>query len=58
MKDTEQDRQIEMFDLYVAETSDIEQRPTPKSNAYGYSESEWNAFQYGWNSAKKYFGVT
>jgi hypothetical protein len=27
------------------------------TGAYGYDELEWEAFQYGWNAAKKHLGV-
>ncbi len=47
--------QVEMFDEYINDTSD--DRPVSLSGARGYSDAEWEAFQYGWNAAKKHFGV-
>lgn len=55
-KDWETQEQCDMFDNYLAESADIEDR-VKINNGYGYSESEWEAFQYGWNAAKQHFGV-
>jgi hypothetical protein len=54
-KDWDTPEQCDMFDEYLEKTSDG--RNTSLSGAYGYNEAEWEAFQYGWNAAKKYFGV-
>jgi hypothetical protein len=48
--------QIDMFDEYVKETADLRDRPR-NFEALGYDEAEWEAFCYGWNAAKKHFGV-
>ena len=47
--------QCDMFDEFLADTSDS--RSHTWTGAYGYNELEWEAFQYGWNAAKKRFGV-
>ena len=48
--------QCEMFDVYCKATSEVEDR-IQVNRALSYSESEWEAFQYGWNAAKLYFTV-
>lgn len=48
--------QIDMFDLYLEETADLHDRPK-RHKAYGYDEKEWEAFCYGWNAARKHYGV-
>ena len=47
--------QSDMFDKFLADTSDS--RSHTWTGAYGYNELEWEAYQYGWNAAKKHFGV-
>lgn len=47
--------QVEMFDEYIKDNPDG--RPVSLSGALGYSDAEWEAFLYGWNAAKKHFGV-
>ena len=42
-----------MFDEFLDDTSDS--RSHSWTGAYGYAELEWEAFQYGWNAAKKHF---
>jgi len=46
--------QIDLFNVYLRETDEDRQRVGP---ALGYAEEEWEAWQAGWNAAKKYFGV-
>ena len=47
--------QIDSFDEYV--DGNCEDRQQTLSGAYGYGEEEWEAFQAGWNAAKKHFGI-
>jgi hypothetical protein len=54
-EDWDTQEQSDMFDEYLKDTSDG--RNTSLSGAHGYDELEWEAFQYGWNAAKKHFGV-
>ena len=54
-KDWDTAKQSDMFDEFLADTSDS--RRYTWTGAYGYDELEWEAFQYGWNAAKKHFGV-
>ena len=49
--------QCDMFDEYLHDTAELEDRPR-LGNSLGYDEWEWEAFQYGWNAAKKHFGIT
>ncbi len=56
-KDWDTEEQSDMFDLYLADTSS-ERSHSIMTGAPGYDELEWEAFQYGWNAAKKHFGVT
>ena len=59
-KDWDTQEQSDMFDKFLDETSDSRSQ-TWKGwhgrRAHGYDELEWEAFQYGWNAAKKHFGV-
>jgi hypothetical protein len=45
-----------MFNKFLDDTSDSRSHSV-MTGAYGYDELEWEAFQYGWNAAKKHFGV-
>ena len=54
--DWETQTQADMFDHYLETTADYENRKKVNSG-YGYSESEWHAYQHGWNAAKLYFTV-
>lgn len=54
-RDWDTPEQVEMFDEYLKDNPDG--RPASLSRALGYSDAEWAAFQYGWNAAKKHFGV-
>jgi hypothetical protein len=56
-KDWDTQEQCDMFDEYLAVSADIEDR-VKVNVGYSYSESEWESFQYGWNAAKKHFGIT
>ena len=49
--------QCDMFDQYLYYTAELEGRQT-LGKCLGYDEVEWEAFQYGWNSAKVHFGIT
>lgn len=53
-EDFDTQEQCDMFDTYLKDTG--EDRTTYRGS-YGYDESEWEAFQAGWNAAKKQFGV-
>ena len=55
-RDWDTQEQSDMFDVYLEQSADIEDR-VKVNNGYGYGECEWWAFQYGWNAAKKHFGV-
>lgn len=55
-KDWDTPEQCDMFDEYLIQSAEIEDR-TKVRNAYSYSECEWESFQFGWNAAKKHFGV-
>ena len=58
-QDWDTQEQCDLFDTYLVETADYHDgRRRSIAGAYGYSESEWEAFQFGWNAAKKHFGVT
>lgn len=46
--------QIDSFNVYLRETGEDRQHV---GDAYGYGEEEWEAWQAGWNAAKKHFGV-
>ncbi len=48
--------QVDMFQEYLEETEELQDR-TRHHAALGYSEAEWEAFCYGWNAARKHFGV-
>ena len=54
-QDRDTPEQVEMFHQYLKDT--VYDRSISGSGALGYSEHEWEAFQYGWNAAKKHFGV-
>ena len=55
-KDWDTEEQSDMFDKFLDDTSDSRSHSVI-TGAYGYDELEWEAFQYGWNAAKKQFGV-
>ena len=55
-KDWDTQEQCDLFDEFLKDTSDFRQHSL--SGMPGYNELEWEAFQYGWNAAKKHFGVT
>lgn len=54
--DWDTQEQCDMFALYLAESAEVEDR-VKVNEGYGYNESEWESFQYGWNAAKKHFKV-
>lgn len=54
--DRDTQEQCDMFDEYLEETADLEERPRV-GTGLGYGECEWEAFQYGWNAAKKHYGI-
>lgn len=54
--DRDTQEQCDMFDEYLEETADLEERPRVGAGI-GYGECEWEAFQYGWNAAKKHYGI-
>lgn len=55
--DIETEEQCNLFDEWTKETADFYDRHRSVSGAVGYQEIEWDAFQMGWNAAKKHFGV-
>lgn len=48
--------QVEMFHEFLNETEELFDR-SRRHEGLGYNEAEWEAFCYGWNAAKKHFGV-
>lgn len=52
-KDWDTAEQCVAFDEYLTDTSDSRTHIV-MTGALGYNEAEWEAFQYGWNAAKKY----
>ena len=54
IQDFDTQPQCELFDEYLANTGEDRQK---YKNSYGYDEAEWEAFQAGWNAAKRHFGV-
>lgn len=48
--------QVDMFEEYVEETANLRDRHL-HHKAYSYQEAEWEAFCYGWNAARKHFGI-
>jgi len=54
--DWDTQEQSDMFDIYLADTSSGRSHSII-TGAPGYDELEWEAFQSGWNAAKKHFGV-
>ena len=43
--------------VYAYRSNEDSRSHSVMTGAYGYSELEWEAFQYGWNAAKKHFGI-
>jgi hypothetical protein len=56
-RDIDTEEQINLFDEWTKLTADFYDRQRHHSGAVGYEEREWDAFQEGWNAAKKHFGV-
>lgn len=46
--------QVDMFQEYLEETEELQDR-NRNGAALGYDETEWEAFCYGWNAARKHF---
>ena len=46
--------QNEAFEDYLKATGEDRQK---YRNSFGYDEIEWEAYQAGWNAAKRHFGV-
>ena len=55
-KDYDTEAQCNTFGDYLHQSAGIEDR-IKINKAYSYQESEWEAFQSGWNAAKVYFTV-
>ena len=55
-KDWDTEEQCDLFDEFLDDTSDSRSHSV-MTGAYSYNELEWEAFQYGWNAAKKHFGI-
>ena len=55
--DTDTEEQINAFDEWTKLTAEFYDRHRSVSGAVGYQEIEWEAFQEGWNAAKKHFGA-
>jgi hypothetical protein len=56
IRDYDTQEQCDAFELYLKEFP-YGRVQHPANGAYGYNEQEWDAFQSGWNAAKKHFGV-
>lgn len=56
LKDWDTAEQIDLFYEYLEISAEIEDRQR-YNDAFGHSEAEWEAFQYGWNAAKQHFGI-
>jgi hypothetical protein len=54
-EDYDTEEQNNMFEEYLEATGCDRQK---YRGSYGYDEAEWQAFQHGWNAAKKHFQVT
>lgn len=52
--DWDTQEQVDMFYEYLQETGEDRIK---LYESYSYDEAEWEAFCYGWNAAKKHFGV-
>jgi hypothetical protein len=55
--DLDTEEQCNAFDEWSQKTADFYDRQRHHSGAVGYDEIEWDAFQEGWNAAKKCFGI-
>ena len=55
-QDWDTQEQCDMFDEFLDDTSSGRSHSI-LTGAPGYDALEWEAFQYGWNAAKKHFGV-
>jgi len=55
--DYDTEEQCNAFDEWTKLTADFYDRQRHHSGAVGYDEVEWDAFQTGWNAAKKHFGI-
>lgn len=55
-QDWDTQEQCDCFDEFLEDTSDS--RRYSLFGNLGYNDLEWEAFQHGWNAAKKHFGVT
>lgn len=59
--DLDTKEQCESFDEFVAESANVHGRCRTEGvqgPVYSYDEAEWEAFQWGWNAARKHYGVT
>lgn len=56
MRDYDTQEQCDAFEEYLKEFPHGRVQH-PANGAYGYKEEEWDAFQSGWNAAKKHFLV-
>lgn len=56
IRDWDTKAQCDLFDQYLKDTEYGRQVHKP-TGTLGYLDEEWLAFQYGWNAAKKHFGI-
>ena len=56
-RDIDTEAQCNLFDECTKLTAEFYDRQRSRSGAVGYEEIEWDAFQEGWNAAKKHFGI-
>ncbi len=56
-EDIDTEEQCNAFNEWTQLTASFYDRQRHHSGAVGYDEVEWDAFQTGWNAAKKHFGV-
>ena len=56
-RDIDTEAQCNLFDEWTKLTAEFYNRQRSRTGAVGYEEREWEAFQEGWNAAKKHFGI-
>lgn len=54
IEDFDTSGQNEAFAKYLVDTGEDRQK---YKDSFGYDECEWEAYQAGWNAAKRHFGV-
>lgn len=49
--------QVDMFQDYLDDTAELQDRHIIAGKAVGYDEKEWEAFCYGWNAALQHYKI-